>query len=481
MKITAARFQTSTFLAPARTLEFHLLGAPVRLAWSTPARWGGWWGAVLLAGLLFALAARHAVTQRQAAFQSIAGDCAPSIIAAQHIRASLADYDANLTNELLCAPGSPDLETAAKAAWARRQEFTDHLLQAAANITFGEAERGPITTVLNELGNYEAGMARAQALQSKGDAAGAVAASREAARLMRATILPAVDALDAANGHVLDRTYAAQQGAAWRALAWTVAAGLFLLAALGGAQRTLWRATRRRINPGLLAATLLTAGFALYGLAASVQSGQRLKETTKDAFDSVRFLWRARATAYAANAAESRWLHDRARAAVSERDFAEETARIAQAPAHVSLREIAATARAHPEHPLTDGFRGLLAQELGNVTYEGELAAAAACVEAFGDYLAVDKEIRRLENAGQHAQAVALCLSYSPGGSNAAFERFDAALDKVLNINVAFFHRFADDGESVLRVFDWLIPGFAMAVALLVGVGFWPRIQEYRT
>ncbi len=481
MKTTVAPFQTSTLLAPNRTLPSRVMGVPSRFSWTTPVRWAWWWGTVLLTGLLFVLAARHAVTQRQAAFQSIAADCAPSIIAAQHIRTSLADYDTHLTDELLCAAGSPELEAAVKGASARRHEFTENLLRAAANITFGDAERGPITTMLNELGNYEALMARAQTLQAKGDAAGAVAASRGGSGLMRATILPAADALDAANSQVLDRTYDAQQSASWRALGWTAAAGLLALATLGGAQWVLWRATRRRVNPGLLAATVLTVCFALYGLVASANSGRKLKETTKDAFDSVRFLWRARAEAYVANATESRWLYDRAQAAASERDFVEQAARIAQAPTHVSLAEVAARALAQPDHPLTDGFQGLLAQELGNITYEGELAAAAAAVKTFGDYLEVDKEIRRLENAGQHGRAVALCLSDAPGGSNAAFARFDAALDKVLGINVTFFHRLAEEGTGALHVFDWLIPGFAVVTALLVCGGFWPRIKEYRT
>ncbi len=481
MKTTVVPFQNLTLLAPIRTIQFRLLGAPVRFSLSTPVQWGAWWAAVLLTGLLFAWTARHAVIQQAGAFKSIADDCAPSIIAAQHIRASLADYDANLTNELLSAPGSPELEVATQAARARRQEFTDHLLQAAANITFGDAERRPITAVLNELAPYDAAMARAQTLQAKGDAAGAVAASREASQRMRATILPAADALDAANSQVLDRTYDAQQGASQRALVWTALAGALALAALGGAQWTLWRTTRRRLNPGLLAATVLTVSFALYGLSASAQSTRRLKETTKDAFDSVRYLWRTRALAYAANAAESRWLHDRAQAAASERDFTEETNRIAQPPEGTTLRGIAAHAQAHPENPYTDGFRGLLAQELGNITYEGELVAAAAAIETFGDYLEVDREIRRLENTGQHARAVALCLSDAPGGSNAAFARFDAALDKVLGINVAFFQRFAGEGTGALRVFDWLIPGFAVAGVLLVCGGFWPRIKEYRT
>ena len=237
-------------------------------------------------------------------------------------------------------------------------------------------------------------------------------------------------------------------------------------------------AERWQVEAELAQAQALQNELAATHAQASAAAGdcRQLKETTKDTFDSVRYLWRARATAYVAHAAESRWLLDRAQAAAAQQEFTAAADQVAQAPVGVSLGEIADHARTHLDHSLADGFQGLLAQELGNITYEGELAAA---VETFGTYMDVDREIRRLENTGQHDRAVALCLSDAPGGSNAAFARFDAALDKVLGINVDYFHRFADEGRAALRVFGWLIPGFA-AAALLVCAGFWPRVREYR-
>ncbi len=130
-------------------------------------------GVTLLTGVMFVLAVSNAMEQKKGAFKSVVTDCAPSIVAAEHIRSSLADFDANLTNELLCKPGSPDMARAVESVRQRRHEFSENLLLAAANITFGEEERLPLTRITDEIGTYEAAMARARAYQEKGDPAAA--------------------------------------------------------------------------------------------------------------------------------------------------------------------------------------------------------------------------------------------------------------------------------------------------------------------
>ena len=480
MKTSSAPFQPSLLLAPSRTIEFKIAGAPVSIPWSTPTRWWIVLGVIILTELLFVLAVRHAIDQRNDAFKKIASDSAPSIIAAQHIRASLADYDASLTNQLLCPPGSPDMKIAVENARSRRHEFTTSLLEAAGNITSPEAERGPIITMVNELGDYEAEMSRALTLQAAGDPAGAVAASRDASRRMHERILPAANALDAANSEVLDRTYAAQADHSFWSRGWMGVTGMCYLAALAGAQWALWQATRRRINLGLLTATGLTLCFILYGAAASHRSTRQLKIITKDALDSVRYLWKARSIAYDANGAESRWLYDRTQAAALAREFFDQAAQVCQLPAGPSFQKLAAAATDEGYLP-PGGVRGLLAEELRNITFEGERKAAATAVGTFGRYLEVDRKIRLLEAEGHHEQAVALCLSYQPGGSNAAFEEFDRALEKVLDINTGAYEQYDREGVGNLRVFNWLVPGFAIIAACLAFGGFWPRIKEYAT
>lgn len=167
MKTTTAPFHSPALLAPPRTLQFKIGGAPVRLDWSTPTQWWVMLGVTLLTGVMFVLAVSNAMEQKKGAFKSVVTDCAPSIVAAEHIRSSLADFDANLTNELLCKPGSPDMARAVESVRQRRHEFSENLLLAAANITFGEEERLPLTRITDEIGTYEAAMARARAYQEK--------------------------------------------------------------------------------------------------------------------------------------------------------------------------------------------------------------------------------------------------------------------------------------------------------------------------
>jgi len=69
--------------------------------WATPTILWGSLGAICLGALLLFLAARSAVDGARQAVQTIGRDAAPSIIAAQAIRAGLADMDANAANALL--------------------------------------------------------------------------------------------------------------------------------------------------------------------------------------------------------------------------------------------------------------------------------------------------------------------------------------------------------------------------------------------
>src|SRR5205823_1740245 len=94
------------------------------------------------------------IQKQRHGIKTVGKDTAPSIIAAQHIKAALADMDANVANALLDPPGK-NLE-AIQTAEERRQEAIKALVAAAENITYGEAERLPIQTLLLTLGTYAA-------------------------------------------------------------------------------------------------------------------------------------------------------------------------------------------------------------------------------------------------------------------------------------------------------------------------------------
>ena len=164
------------------------------------------------------------------AIKTIGTDSAPSILAAQGIRAYLADMDANATNELIALPGQNmdavrDYET-------RRRQATDNLITAAQNITFGKSERDPIVTLANGLANYERSMTQARDFHERGDPA-MLAAYRQADDILHKTLLPAVDALDKVNNDSLTTAYAAQKTGATVTSALTMLAGLLLLMKVG--------------------------------------------------------------------------------------------------------------------------------------------------------------------------------------------------------------------------------------------------------
>jgi len=70
---------------------------------------------------------------------------------------------------------------------------------------------------------------------------------------------------------------------------------------------------------------------------------------------------------------------------------------------------------------------------------------------------------------------LALCL----GESNRVFERFDAALEKTIDINDKAFKEAVKRSLAELGPFDVGAPLVALAVAALALAGIWPRLREY--
>ena len=398
---------------------------------------------------LLLLAAMVGVQVHRAAMKTVGKDTAPSIIAAQHIKSALADMDANAANELLLA--KPDQVREARQAYEnRRREAATALIEAARNITYGEAEQKPIEALQVGIGTYEVGIQKARDLHESEDP-DFVAAYRAAANGMDQNLLPEADRLDQANNDELEKTYHAQARESVASVLFILAAAAGLVAALVAVQKFLSRRTHRTLNPILLLATLVTLGFILYTLQALAGERRNLKIANEDAFTSIHALWRARAVAYSANADESRYLLDTAQAAEYAQQF---------------QRKVQTLTRLHDA-------------ELSNITFEGEREAAEAMVAAFNEYLKIDSEIRRLEQGGRHAEALELCIGRKEGESNWAFDQFDKALGKTLSINQEAFDNSVAQGFAVLSYFELKASIAAVAIALLAFFGLLKRIQEY--
>src|SRR5262249_33476729 len=218
-------------------------GAEAWLAWwTTPALLRLIVGASWVGALLLFLAAFHTLAEMRQAVPTVGRDTVPSVLAAQDIRAALVDMDANAANDLLAGPGG--MAAAREAFESRRQTVARRLVDAAQNITYGDEERLPIGALADGGGTYLQRVARAQALQPQGPAA-ARAIYREATAQMHQALLPAADALDAANASHLEAAYRERRAAAGQAMALVAVISVALIALLVAAQVFLLRRTRR--------------------------------------------------------------------------------------------------------------------------------------------------------------------------------------------------------------------------------------------
>ncbi len=463
MSSTALVAQRSQVPGVPMSLRERLRTAP------TPHRLKAFMYAIWIISAILFLLGEGSVTGARQAMQTVGKDTAPSIIAAQEISSALADLDANAANYLL---GSKLNQVAAQDAFERRRHtVTTRLVDAAHNITYGEAESVPINTLFDALGRYLELYAEMRYRKDNGDAGGAFAVYTSATDLMHGKMLPAAAALDSANHEFLKREYDRQQ---WRSEAADVVAGMVaaaLVAVLVWAQVYLFRKTRRILNPALLGATLLAALFGVYLVPRINVAREDLRVAKEDAFESIHAMWKARAIAYDANGDESRYLLAGLRAPQFEQAYKEKVAKLASV---AQPDEVLVTSRKLPA-----SYKGFFADELRNITFPGEREAAQKMVRAFAAYDKIDGQIRALERSSKHAEAVQKCIGLGADESNAAFDRFDQALQTVIAINHKEFDATIDAGTSALTLAGRILPVTSLLIAFLALFGIRPRLREY--
>jgi hypothetical protein len=415
------------------------------------------------AALLFLVGEGTLGNARQAV-KTIGRDAAPSIIAAQEIGSALADLDANAANYLIGT--ASHRADAVRVYENRRVQATSRLVDAAQNITYGDEEKLPIHTMLQELGRYFELFAEARYRHDSGDDKGALDAYRNATSLMHTKILSAANQLDRANRGYMDDVYAHQKRASEGVEAAAIGVGGALLVALVLTQIYTFRKMRRMVNPPLAVATVLAFGFIIHLVSAFGNARTDLKIAKEDAFASIHALWKARAIAYDANGDESRYLLDRANATQLETSF------------DARVRDLTTVPRM--KNPDRAGkFQGLFGDELENITFPSERAAAVQMIARFADYYEIDRNMRQLERAGNHAAAVELCIGSLSNESNAAFERFDDALMKVIKINRDEFDDAIARGDAALGRAEWIDPAIVLAIVVLSWLGIRARLREY--
>src|SRR5436309_681979 len=111
-------------------------------AWSTPRRLRAFTIAILALSLSLFIVGEATLSRARFAMKTIGRDAAPSIIAAQEISATLAELDVNAANYILGTVVHQ--QTAHQVYEEQRIRVTKRLVDAAENITYGDAEKQPI-------------------------------------------------------------------------------------------------------------------------------------------------------------------------------------------------------------------------------------------------------------------------------------------------------------------------------------------------
>jgi hypothetical protein len=465
---------------PSLTQQFAAIRNPVSQPVKTPVTvYILLWSAIFVLAAVLCVASINAANQCREAIKSIGRDCAPSIIAAQQIKQALADLDANSADALLAKsvnlPIYQELQTQAATL---KNQFSDSLVTAAQNITFGDSERVPITKLSSGIIRYCELVAAANQQQNNET----IPLIANASSYLHNQLLTAAQDLDKANTTVLDHVYDLRsQTLHIQSILFFLLWGL-LDVVLICAGFYAWKATKRILNLGILIALFLSVFLAFQVLFATEGSAYRLKVITKDAFDSIHPLWSARATAEDAYGARARVLlfaHSNDQS-VALRNLEDCQDKILQLPpGQITFRSLQ-----HDPEPAeilakNPQFKGFLADELRNITFTGEREAALAAVQTWSRYCETDQQTAVLETNNRQADAISLLLSKQPSGGLGTATGFDQALQLVIGINQDVFDKTVAEGLNKLQGLDWLVAGFCLGIIIAATAGIWPRIREY--
>jgi hypothetical protein len=472
----------ATYGIPAHGAR-QALGKAIRQEWTTPRRLVAFRTLVwLFAGLLF-FVGETTLGQARSALRTIARDTAPSIVAVEEIGTALSDLDANVANALL---GNAAHRAAAETGIEKeRVVATNAILKAAENITNGDAERGPIAAMTVDFGRYLEKEAEARLLHVRGEDSAARDAYWVATDLLHGKLLGAVDQLDGAKKAQMDTAYLVQLRANEASEYVAGAMGLCLVGSLLWAQWFLFRRMRRVFNVPLLIATAGAFVLTAYLVRSFSDTREDLRVAKLDAFDSIYALIRARAIAFDANGDESRYLLDASPLRGFEREFQRKVDALTGAPS-LPTPAAAQLAAAKPkgrassrEAGVSPSIKGMLWDEVRNITFPGEYEAAADTLNGFARYYAIDGTMRSLKQAGKDSQAIELGIGARPDESNAAFNRFDQALQRTLDINHSGFGDAIARAEAELKRAEILDPGLTLLIALAGWFGIRMRLREY--
>lgn len=456
------------------------------LASSTPNRLRGSAVIILLLALLTGAISIWAASRIGDAAQTIGRDAEPSVTFALRMAATLSDMDSSVLEDVLLDNGAA-MGTSVRYTDAIRQLSSD-LVQAAQNITYGEAEAGPLRSLQESLIAYEQAVVEARYIGA-GDAWITSRRVQWASRVNRDRAVPQALALSAANAGQLEQRYAGYRATSLVFAGAGVLSFAVLLLALLAVQVWLARTVRRVINPLLAAATLVAGlGGIWFGTTVLTERAD-LRAAKNDAYDSLKVLYQAKGEANALQAATSLWLLDPT--ARPEAQGSIDAARLALLATDLTnpsqllpLRTGLQTAQrleqqGKPAEALAAAphLAGLLGDEMANVTFGApERDAATDSIARLANAEALVRSVQAQEQAGRRAFVVARWLNEGAR----AFAALQAAIDRTIAINQSEFDRRVASALGTAHQMPWVISAALALSTLLAAGGLWLRLREYR-
>lgn len=433
-----------------------------------------------------------AATSIHATVRTIGRDAEPSVGLALRLADTLSTMDAAVLADSLTDAGA-----AAGTSLVFRTatlSLAADLVDAARNVTYGEAEAEPLRELLRWALAYQEAVAEARTL-GQGNAWITAHRLRWARRVNRDFAAPQAAALATANADVLEAEYAAYRSGSLLRGAAAFGAFAVLVLTLVAAQLWLLRRMRRLLNLPMAAATVIAAAAGLWFGVAVLTERANLRAAKADAYDSLHVLFEAKGAVSSLRADMSMWLldPDPDNRAAAQADMDQTARRLIEtnlgdpAQAAATLRTLNQALTMERAGQATQALAavphmgGLLGTEFDNITFGvDERQPATSSVERLVDALALMRALQAQETRRDHTMAIVRWLGRQTGQGDAVFSALETALDQTIAINQAEFDRRVTSSLATAAIMPFVSSGGLLATLLLALAGLWQRLREYR-
>ena len=401
---------------------------------STPGRMALVAVVLIAAPLAVGVAASTTVTDRRDQLETLRSHTEPLADAAQQIYNALSIANTTAATTFLSGGVEPsDVRDRYDAAIG---QATAGLVTASNGVSPNDVRSLTLLTDLsNQLAVYTGMIATARANNRAGRPIG-VAYLSEASALMQREILPSAEQLYRTQAEAVMSSE--RSAGPFRAV---IAGSLLALGMLVVAQVALTKRSHRRLNPGLLFASVLMAVLVVWLWVAGLLSARAAVGARTEGAEPLGTAVTARILAEQARADEILGLLKRGSDTQSETNFEARTAQLSQ-------------------------------------TLDRDRVDGAA--DALGGWVRSHDDIRRRLAGGDYLGAVAVARDDDPQHSTVQFSRLDTALrDDITRLR----DRQRDEITHAYAALSLLGPGAAaigVLAALAVAAGIWPRLNEYQ-